>query len=441
MLKSPDFPCKGRLVFYHFAYNKSALLSMVALYLALLGNITDVKIYNINIVDFISLPLLLLFLFRPLARYFFTFSLLFAILFIFTIFYHNNTQDLSGSFFNSGLRAPDLISFSRFVQLVLCAFIITMIPAFLSIAGKGKVTPDHFNKLCNDFLFWNIVFSIFYIFFGILNYVDLSDTFYYGNGRLKGFYVEGGPLGLYFATVAIFSIYMKRYVYSLLFFSIIILSQSKAGYSMYTLGLLFFFFSFVFKLKKSTNTKYSILRFEFWYTLATLFLIVMLVIYFFGGHYVEQMLYPENYLYEKINDTSFVKGRIAGFNIGFNMISQNPYFGVGLGNYSILRNNPEYLGIFPAVYSWDLTGLGGIITLLIENGVFGLLAFCSIVYNIFWRIKLSAHSTFVFLILFLFPFLLGLQLYFQYPWVFLGFFLAKTNIIKKEYALIRSRMS
>jgi len=50
-------------------------------------------------------------------------------------------------------------------------------------------------------------------------------------------------------------------------------------------------------------------------------------------------------------------------------------FGVGFGNYSLVRNNPNYRGVIPPTDEWDLTGLGGLATFALE---FWIVWICSI---------------------------------------------------------------
>jgi hypothetical protein len=51
-------------------------------------------------------------------------------------------------------------------------------------------------------------------------------------------------------------------------------------------------------------------------------------------------------------------GRIVGAIIVPRMIAAHPLAGIGIGNYSLMRNDPEYLQGLPTVTDWDLPGLG-----------------------------------------------------------------------------------
>lgn len=57
-------------------------------------------------------------------------------------------------------------------------------------------------------------------------------------------------------------------------------------------------------------------------------------------------------------DPSFIMGRLAAMLIVPRMITEHPISGIGIGNYSLMRNDPAYLEGLPNVSEWDLPGLG-----------------------------------------------------------------------------------
>ncbi|CEE91796.1 Putative membrane protein (fragment) [Xenorhabdus nematophila str. Anatoliense] len=116
-------------------------------------------------------------------------------------------------------------------------------------------------------------------------------------------------------------------------------------------------------------------------------------------------------------------GRISASYIGPRIFVDNPIIGVGLGAYSLVRNDTKYRGEFPKVKEWDLTGLGGILTLLIENGFLGFFGFIFIIARLF---KFDIIGI-IFIVLFFTPFIFGAQLYMFYPWVYLGFYMSIKN--------------
>jgi len=130
------------------------------------------------------------------------------------------------------------------------------------------------------------------------------------------------------------------------------------------------------------------------------------------------------------NDSNLIMGRLSGFYIAPNMIKENPVFGIGLGNYPLLRNNKEYRGFFPlpdkAILDADASGFGGIIDIIIDMGIAGLLVFMYLNYLMVKRF-MDKNKGVVLQLGFLILFLFGVQLYFSYPWAFLGVILAYQN--------------
>ena len=74
--------------------------------------------------------------------------------------------------------------------------------------------------------------------------------------------------------------------------------------------------------------------------------------------YVSLMQNVEEASQQRANDSALVMGRVAGSYIVRQMIADRPILGIGIGNYSLVRNNPAYRGALPEVDGWDLTGLG-----------------------------------------------------------------------------------
>src|SRR5690606_27472893 len=121
-------------------------------------------------------------------------------------------------------------------------------------------------------------------------------------------------------------------------------------------------------------------------------------------------------------------GRIPAVFIVPKMVENNPLLGIGTGNYPLLRNNEAYRGFFPLpipeIRILDAHGFGGIIDLLVDNGIIGLTVFMLIMYSIY---KKRPKSKRVFLIGFLCLFMFGVQIYFLYPWILLGLVLANNT--------------
>ena len=127
-------------------------------------------------------------------------------------------------------------------------------------------------------------------------------------------------------------------------------------------------------------------------------------------------------------------GRIAGLFIFPKMIVKNPIAGIGLGNYPIVRNNPEFLGFIPKSPKGktDAHGYGGLMQLLVDGGLIIFTLFLIIIYQLFKKLKRNGNNEEKFLQIFLFFFVFGVQIYFLYPWVLMGVLMAFLTHKKDE---------
>ena len=66
----------------------------------------------------------------------------------------------------------------------------------------------------------------------------------------------------------------------------------------------------------------------------------------------------EQALFFHSDDPNLIMGRISAALIVPRMIAAHPVLGIGIGNYSLMRNDPDYLQGLPSVDQWDLPGLG-----------------------------------------------------------------------------------
>jgi hypothetical protein len=119
-----------------------------------------------------------------------------------------------------------------------------------------------------------------------------------------------------------------------------------------------------------------------------------------------------------INSFNLSGGRASGLLLVPAMISVNPLFGVGLGNYSLVRNDPKYLQRLPSVDFWDLSGLG-LLGYVAEMGIPLFLLFFYILFKPFiWIYRMGGRGILLILaatqlVLHLF----GAQITFLYPWL------------------------
>lgn len=373
---------------------------------------TDLKIVNIKLGEFFSLYCILYFTINLnlklpylLKRFFYVFS--FFLVTSLIVLFWVKIYPISNVGF---LRTKGWVSISRYIQNIGCVFFAGYLYMYL------KKHSFSFNRkfilLIDKLMFaFGILFTLFYL----LSFLGLESYFVYDGHRLKGGYVEGGPFALFYLFYITFrTILFGTNKYWLGFgLLIVIMSQSKSSV-LFVIGCLVVFGLIINRIKFVSLLKVSISGIG----------LLLLSNYFFDltdrvKGYVVEFANVEQIILERSNDFNLVMGRIAGAYIAPNIIKDNWFFGVGLGNYSLVRNNPEYLGPFPQILNfWDLTGLGGIVNTLIESGFLGLLLFIYPLYVVYK--KSSIPEVKLGIIIFLMAQVFGVQTYFQYLWYSIG---------------------
>lgn len=328
-------------------------------------------------------------------------------------------NDVDYSYF-SVLKSKYIITLVRFAELILA---LVFISACLNVFKNSNVNSY---DIIEKYLNFNFVFTFIILLFYLIERAAKFHFLSYGdNFRFKGFYIEGGPFGAFIATLFILEIFTFRNKIRLLIFLLAILfTYSKASYVFIAMSLLIWLF---FRIKQFLPYLNPRNKFRFSIFLALVMTFSTVVVYKIGINYVNDVNNISQELSYRSDDNNLVMGRVAATYIGKNIFVNNPFMGVGLGNYSLVRNEPIYRGIFPKVYLWDLSGLGGLLTLLLENGIVGLSFFIIVVLR-FFSIK---KDLIVFPMLFSFPFLLGCQIYFIYPWFYLCLYLLVKD--KKDF--------
>lgn len=349
------------------------------------------------------------------SLYFMGFFLAALVLSIVAIMTNNVSYDSFGI-----LKSKFVISIVRTIELTLCLVVLN------SIFNLKNYRASNYSKVLKIFLDYNFLFILFTLLLFCMDVATGSHLVAYGpTHRLRAFYVEGGPYGLFIATLIFLELSSHRRLLQLtVFLGALLLSQSKAGYVFALLCTGYFAMSHTRQLKALVDPRHRI-RFG-----AAVLLFIPLFLgatYLIGKDYVKDMTNISEEIANRPDDTSLVMGRISGTFIGLNIITNNPLLGVGSGNYSLVRNNPIYRGIFPAIDKWDLGGLGGIFNILTENGIAGL---CFFITSTLLYFKLNKENL-KFIILFILPFVLGAQLYMIYPWVYAGLYRLKEKSVMK----------
>lgn len=318
------------------------------------------------------------------------------------------------------LKSKYIISIVRTIELLLCLVLAN------SIFNLKYYNTFTLHEILKIFINYNFILVLITLLLYSIDITTGSRLVSDGQDhRLRAFYVEGGPYGLYISTLFFIEYaHFKRYIYLMVFLSVIFFAKSKSGYIFAIIGFLYLIFSNTKQLKEFVDPQKAT---KFLFIISLSIPLIIILTYFIGINYVNSIKDMYQATKERPTDTSLVMGRVAGSYIGYNIITNNPILGVGSGNYSLVRNNTIYRGFIPSVNKWDLGGLGGIFNLLIENGIIGLSLFILTIFNFF---RLTKYNVKYFL-LFILPFCFGAQLYWVYPWAYIGFYrLSETPIIK-----------
>lgn len=397
-------------------------MHLFSLYCIICFHFTEVKFYDIKLNELVSLlavPFILISV-RKINKY-----LLYFLVFFFTILVVTFLNNLTHTFYLnidelSVLKRPYLISIARFIEYIAClSFAIIVYKTFTYYQDKGK--PASF--VLDNVLKFNAILSFLFIGAYFITYFDIerlntSSLLYNASPysaptiRLRGFYVEGGPLGLLYSFLFILTFFIpgKKWFYQVVFITIILMAKSKAG----LVGVIAWLSFKVYQKFKHTVWLKPIIVL----LLVPIFLVAFSKI---ANEYIYLLSNVDKILPNRLTDTNFVMGRIAAVFIAPNMFLDNPWLGIGIGNYAILRNNPEYLGNWPAVELWDAPGLGVFISLIIDNGILGFMLFSLLLYRIYNKYSTASKQL---IILFVLIGMLGVQLHFLYIWFLIGLALA-----------------
>lgn len=323
----------------------------------------------------------------------------------------------------STFKSPYIITIARYFELISCiSLCIITFRLFKEQSTESK-------KIINYLVDWNVGISIFFFFLYLLVKVHVlpiqHSIVIYDNYRLRGLYNEGGPYGLMLSFIFILTFFQenttKRFLKQLFLFVIIgFFARSKAGvlFAVIWIGL------YNFEILKN---KLRILFLPLTVVFLTGFYFLFVNI---SEMYITELNRVKLSIKERPTDINLILGRVAGIYIVPNMVVENPVFGIGLGNYPLLRNNAEYRSFFPKPLKEsidiDAHGFGGMVDILVEMGIVGLFFFMFIVFGLRKEVKNRRKGT-VFILGFVLIYCFGVQIYFLYPWVLLAIILAYRN--------------
>jgi len=290
--------------------------------------------------------------FRPLAHigiyfaWFCTASLVLAVAAVRFDFYLPDDLSL--------LKRPILITLSRIIELTAnVTMMLYLADQFRRYPGKARFTMRVF--------FWTGVASGVY---SIVTYpLDVAGIIslgsYLDTHRLRGFYNEGGPWGLYLLTVVSVGYVLDRLKWEsrpriwigwAIVAAVLPGSASKAAAVAVPIFLLL-----TGLFARSLATRILVL--------AGLAVLTLTVYRALGAGAIFRTYLKSSDIYEREShrhehDSNFVVGRVAGLFIVPRMVAAHPLTGIGWGNYGLLRNSPEYRGASAWGDGDDDPGLG-----------------------------------------------------------------------------------
>lgn len=382
----------------------------------------DVKIGFVKISELLLLVIAPFLFIKAVNKFIFYFFVLFTVEAILGLILTSTHHfDVLGP---SRFKAPYVITIARYFELIsclsLCIFTFRMF----------KKHSEDSKKIINYLVDWNLAITAFFFLIFVLVRLNLlsqnsSVVVYDYNDRLRGLYNEGGPFGLMLSLIFLLTFFQENTKYRLLkqvflFVIIAFCAKSKAGILFVIIWIVLYNFE-VLKNKLRSLIVPLILVFA----IGFYFLFVNI-----SSMYITELNRVKLSIKERPEDPNLILGRVSGIFIVPKMVEENAILGIGMGNYPLLRNNPEYRTFFPKppieLIDIDAHGFGGIIDILVEMGIVGLFCFLFIIYGLNQEIRNFRKGT-ILVLGFLLIYVFGVQIYFLYPWVLMAIILAYRN--------------
>jgi hypothetical protein len=315
------------------------------------------------------------------------------------------------------LKYPVVIGLSRIVELLASVFIML----YLAAQFRSDVKKAIF--MMRVYFWAGFASGIFSILSFPLNLAGIDLGTYSVSHRMRGFYNEGGPYGVYVFSVVLVGVALYKLGWEKkgrLWFAFAILSvaflgsQSKAA----IVAVVALFLLNILMVQSATKLLALLAA-------VIIFLVAAFQVVDIGAGlriYQRSSQAYERASYQHPEDGNFVYGRVAGAFIVPRMIGAHPLTGIGWGNYGILRNAPEYRGASIWVNKGDDPGLG-LLGTAAEIGLpllFYLLACLALPYIYLRRIKAPLYLTNLALLQPI-AHVCGAQLNLTYPWIVTAF--------------------
>lgn len=322
------------------------------------------------------------------------------------------------------LKTPYIISFGRYLELLACINLMALIYSYFKDLSYAEIL-----KIVKLIVVLNICVLLgILLIYGLHRIGFIEETYIsYVNFRLRGGYSEGGPFGLMLSFIFILTfMYKSRYkglVRFLLAITIVFFARSKAGILLIIIWYILMYYKWLYFKIRRLNIIILIVG----------GIITSIVFVKLASFYINDIKHIKEEVVKRPTDINLVMGRIAGIFIFPDMIKDHPVVGIGLGNYPLMRNNPDYLDFIPVSPKGktDAHGFGGLIQLLVDGGLIIFIPFLVIMYLFNKKLKKQGYNLEIYHYAFLLFFTLGVQIYFLYPWVLFGIVLSLSNKTKQ----------
>lgn len=409
---------------------KAAIPPLFAVAVAFLSGMTDVKIADIQGVEVVMVGGLALALLQPqrlahLPASRLLDSLKFKFLWMLLFMLVGSVLSLRLTFYPPHgigvLKQPPFASFIRVVQVILS--VLSLFVAALAARSR----PEIFRKLLTAYVWcallgsaWGVVSMAAYFAGVTLPGVGVQDTI-----RIRGFFVEGGPFGVYLVGAIIVQVirgHFLRYISPFSFYAGLALllvaligAQSKAS------ALLVCFVAIPYMIRVGKLRLMLVLL-----VLALPVLFASNLVSGVNGYYENAINFNEA-ASQRPDDWNLVLGRVAAIILLPRIVAAHPILGIGVGNYSLVRNDPIFLQGMPRVEAWDLHGLG-LLGYCAELGIpltlYVMWIYAAPIVEAWrtrpWIVLLGSYP--------LAAAVFGVQLNFAYPWIIMGMTIAAITI-------------
>jgi hypothetical protein len=256
----------------------------------------------------------------------------------------------------SVFKLPLLLTIARIIELLVDVFYM------LYLASIFREDQDLCRFGMKTYYWFGIASAVYSVVTYPLNVLygwDLGT--YFDEHRMRGFYNEAGPYGVYLITLFLVTLTLRQkrwlgrfqfFVGMSLFSICLIMTKSKSAYAL--LPVLFLIDGFAI-LKGRLR----------WLLISSTGLLVLGAASLVNLSQFIEVYEAGTAAYQQVSnlrphDGNYVLGRVAGAVLSPRIIAEHPLAGVGWGNYGLIRNDPQYRQGTAFAWQYDSPGLGAI---------------------------------------------------------------------------------